>query len=532
MIGKGPKSASVTVTTPAVAPDTIAPDRAIADDAIVDDRMHCGSCGRFVGPYERCPYCGAQMTGRLAVRTVKLVAALLGTLGLALVWWAARGVPIPEISIGEAGGTMNLAYVRLQGRLTRGLTYDPESGYLGFWLADETGEVHVNAYEDVTRVLLAQGKVPAIGDEVSVAGTLRIREDYVALTLNVPEHLDLQRPAAILLGAGEITLLDEGLRVRVRGHVQQITEPYDGLILVDVRDDSGEITIAVDEAVEALTGELPEMVTGQAITVAGTVSLYGTTPQIVPADVADIQLSAVPVLTQPSPPAVDNPPAENVLPVQPQVQPPVQPPVQPQIQPPVQLPVALTEISEADLGRTVRVQGRVVMLEGLAGGVKATLDDGTAQILLLLWDDVHRDLEAPATLDIGAEVAVTGEVQIYREELEVVPAAAKDVEILKPAELPPWVELGDLSATDAGRVVRARGVLREPQGFSAGVKVVLEDGTGDIVVLFWSQLYQTLAPAPQAGQQVEVVGVIDVFNDELELVPRSNYDWHVRRMED
>jgi len=487
-------------------------------------RMHCGSCGRFVGPYERCPYCGAQMRGRLAVRTVKLVAVLLGTLGLALVWWAARGVPIPEISIGEAGGTMNLAYVRLQGRLTRGLTFDPESGYLGFWLADETGEVHVNAYEDVTRVLLAQGKLPAIGDEVSVAGTLRIREEYVALTLNVPEHLDLQRPAAIPLGAGEITLLDEGLRVRVWGHVQRITEPYDGLTLVDLRDDSGEITIAVDEAVEALTGELPEMVAGQAITVVGVVSLYRTTPQIVPADVADIQLSAVPVLTQPSSPAVGKPPAENVLPVQPQVQPSVQPQVQP--------PVALNEISEADLGRMVRVQGRVVMLEGLSGGVKATLDDGTAQILLLLWDDVHKDLEAPATLDVGAEVAVTGEVQVYREELEVVPAAAKDVEILKPAEMPPWVELGDLSAADAGRVVRARGVLGEPQGFSAGVKVVLKDGTGDIVVLFWSKLYQTLAPAPQAGQQVEVVGVIDMYNDELELVPRSNYDWHVRRMED
>jgi len=232
VIGEGPDSAPATVTTPPTSPDR----------AIGDDRIHCGSCGRFVGPYERCPYCGAQMTGRLAVRTVKLVAVLLATLGLALVWWAARGVPIPEISIGEAGSTMNLAYVRLQGRLTRGLTYDPESGYLGFWLADETGEVHINAYEDVTRVLLAQGKLPAIGDEVSVAGTLRIREEYVALTLNVPEHLDLQRPAAIPLGAGEITLLDEGLRVRVRGHVQRITEPYDGLTLVDLRDDSGEIT--------------------------------------------------------------------------------------------------------------------------------------------------------------------------------------------------------------------------------------------------------------------------------------------------
>ena len=509
-----PESASTTIELPTTVPD------AIGHDGVGRGRMHCGSCGRFVGPYERCPHCGAQMAGRLAVRTVKLVAVLLGSLGLALIWWAARGVPIPEISIGEAGGTMNLAYVRLQGRLTRGLTYDPESGYLGFWLADETGEVHVNAYADVTRELLVQGRLPAIGDEVSVAGTLRIREDYVALTLNVPEHLNLQRPTAIPLGAGEITLLDEGLRVRVRGHVQRIAEPYDGLILVDLRDDSGEITIAVGEAVEALTGELPEMVAGQAITVVGTVSLYKTTPQIVPADVADIQLSAVPVLTQPLSPAVESQAAENVLSVQPQIQPSVQP------------LVALNEISEADLGRTVRVQGRVVMLEGLSGGVKATLDDGTAQILLLLWDDVHKELEAPATLDIGAEVAVSGEVQVYREALEVVPAVAKDVEILKPAELPPWVELGELSAADAGRVVRARGVLREPQGFSAGVKVVLRDGTGDIVVLFWSKLYQTLTPAPQAGQQVEVVGVIDVFNDELELIPRSNYDWHVRRMED
>lgn len=508
-----PESASATIAPPTTVPGAIGHDR------VGRGRMHCGSCGRFVGPHERCPHCGAQMAGRLAVRTVKLVAVLLGTLGLALIWWAARGVPIPEISIGEAGGAMNLAYVRLQGRLTRGLTYDPESGYLGFWLADETGEVHVNAYADVTRELLVQGKLPATGDEVSVAGTLRIREDYFSLTLNVPEHLNLQRPTAIPLGAGEITLLDEGLRVCVRGHVQRIAEPYEGLTLVDVRDDSGEITIAVGEAVEALTGELPEMVAGQAIIVAGTVSLYKTTPQIVPADVADIQLSAVPVLTQPLSPA-DSQSAENML------------PVQPQVQPSVQLPVALNEISEADLGRTVHVEGRVVMLEGLTGGVIATLDDGTAQILLLLWDDVHKDLEAPATLDIGAEVAVTGEVQVYREALEVVPAAAKDVEILKPAELPPWVELGELSAADAGRVVRARGVLREPQGFSGGVKVVLRDGTGDIVVLFWSKLYQTLTPAPQAGQQVEVVGVIDVFNDELELIPRSNYDWHVRRMED
>ncbi len=81
---------------------------------------------------------------------------------------------------------MNFGYVRLNGRVVRSPTYDAESGYLGFWVADETGEVYISAYREVTEDLLTQNVVPAVGDKVCVAGTLGIRDDHIALTLNVP----------------------------------------------------------------------------------------------------------------------------------------------------------------------------------------------------------------------------------------------------------------------------------------------------------------------------------------------------------
>ncbi len=78
--------------------------------------------------------------------------------------------------------------------VVRSLTYDPESGYLAFWLDDGTGEVRVSAYRQVTHALVEAEKVPAPGDTVEVAGTLRVREDFLALTLDAAQALTLIRP--------------------------------------------------------------------------------------------------------------------------------------------------------------------------------------------------------------------------------------------------------------------------------------------------------------------------------------------------
>ena len=450
---------------------------------------NCPSCGRFVGPYATCPYCGAKIGGRIPVRVVKIAAILLATVGLLALWWLARRMDIPTVSAADALGTMNMAYVRVQGRVTRSLSYDPTSGYLAFWLDDGTGEVRVSSYRDVTQALLAAGRVPALGDEVTVAGTLRIREDYVALTLNAAEHLTLERPEPVTLKVNTLTPLDVGLRVRIVGEVREVRVPYEGMTLITVRDDSGEIAVAVDETVTTLTGALPEIVEGQGIEVVGAVSLYKDTPQLVPASVADIVLSAVP-------------PAAAATPV-----------------------TSLSEAQNATLGSWVRLRGRVVLMEGFKGGMKATLDDGTAQIMLVLWDNVYTALENPFAVDVGAEVVVDGELGSYEDELQIVPESFRDIIIVTPAPEIPWVAVDDLRTSDAGRVVRLRGVLGAPEGFSAGVKALLDDGTGSITVLLWTNILTALDPQPSEGQTVEVIGVIQEYRGELEILPRSTLDW-------
>ena len=131
----------------------------------------CPSCGRYVGPYDACPYCGAALSGRTPIRRLKVAALILALGGLLLLWLLATRTDVPTVEVSQANAMMNLAYVRVQGLVTRPPSYDPETGYFSFWLADETGELHVAAYRNETRALIDQGHTPALGDRVSVEGT-------------------------------------------------------------------------------------------------------------------------------------------------------------------------------------------------------------------------------------------------------------------------------------------------------------------------------------------------------------------------
>lgn len=451
----------------------------------------CPSCGRFTGPYPACPYCGARLKGRTPLRWLKVVALVLSTAGLAGLWFAATRAHIPRVPIGQLGGTMNMAYVRVEGHVTRGPEYDPSTEALSFWLADDTGELRVSAYRNEARDLIAQQRIPSVGDQVSVAGTLRIREDFLALYLNAPDQLQITRPEPAPLSIGQIGPLDVGRRVRVAGQVRQIYQPYEGLTLITLRDESGEIAVAVGEALVLLSGPLPAIAPGQTLEVTAAVSLYKDTPQLVPASTADLR---------PAPGEVSFAPL-----------------------------CAIGSLASSDTGRWVQVEGEVVETAPFSSGVRFTLDDGSGQIALLLWQNLYATVPNSDTADAGARVRVQGTVAEYQGALEIVPDAAGDVVVLVAAPAAEVARVGDLGPHDAGRLVRLEGVLGPAEAFSKGVRFPLDDGTGEITLLLWSNVAGQAPAGLGPGVRVRVTGQVQEYKGNLEIVPRWAHDVEIPR---
>jgi DNA/RNA endonuclease YhcR with UshA esterase domain len=512
----------------------------------------CPSCGRYVGPHgnEACPHCGARLTERIAIRTVKIVAILLASVGLALLWFAARRAEVSLIRIEQAGATMNMASVRVAGTCSRTPTYDPKSGYLSFWIDDGTGEMRVSAYRAESKQIIAENRVPALGDRIEVAGTLRIREDLPALTINLPEQLHITRAEAVDRHIGAIVPADQYVRVRVRGQVREVREPYQGLTLVTIRDASGAIPIAVSDDLAALSGVSPThsgaITVGQPVEVVAAVSLYKETVQLVPATVTDIA-----PLGQAVPVAVER---------------------------------RIGELSVGDVGEWAMVRGAVTRVDPFSAGVKMTVDDTTGDVTVLLWQSVVEALAGRPALGVGADVQVQGEISTYRGALEIVPELAGDIQVvlaaappptavpsptatpsLQPTATPrpetslptgtptpaatpaptdtprptvtpapertpePTVDLtgiGTITADRIGQWVTVEGRVIGTASFSAGFRFVLDDGTGQIVLLMWHNVYDECWDAADInlGATVQARGEIGQYEGELQVQPSFGGD--------
>jgi len=72
----------------------------------------------------------------------------------------------------------------------------------------------------------------------------------------------------------------------------------------------------------------------------------------------------------------------------------------------------------------VTVCGTLGERDPFSAGVKFPFDDGTGRIVLLLWQDVYDAIPGVERLDGGAQVEVTGRVDVYRGEIEIIPEAS------------------------------------------------------------------------------------------------------------
>ena len=453
----------------------------------------CPSCGQPVEGGATCPRCGASLTLRLPLQILRYAALLIAIGGLAVLVYAARQSAVPRIRLGDLGAAQNLAYVEISGLVVQPPQYNREAQSLSFRVDDGTGDILISAFRNETAVLVAAGRVPAVGDRVTVQGTLRVREDFAGLTLNAADALQIEHPApaALTLGAINASLANEAVTVTAR--VVGTRSPYAGLTLITLQDPTGQIDAALDETTRALTGDPPAIAPGDVVRISGVVTLFRDTPQLT-------LTSAHGLAVLPPDTHLDAGLTE---------------------------PQAVTSLSAARVGVVAKVEGVVAAVESFASGFKFVLNDGSGALALVLRDEVYKNMTGVDGLRTGARVRVFGLVEIFNGEMEIAPNAAGDLAVLTPgtpaeASLP----INTIGLAQAGQRLTIAGKITEVNPFSKGTRLIVDDGRGTIGVLLWENV---LAYVPDSdrlavGQSVTVTGTIQQFQGALEIAPQIGFD--------
>ncbi len=154
----------------------------------------CPSCERFIGPADRCPYCGEDSARSPALRRLRLAAFLLAFLGLGGLYLMVTHRELPVVSVDSITPMMNFAYVRVVGRVVREprvLTReDGRVDYCSFLIDDGTGALRVQAHRRAAQRLAEENRLPGEGMLVDVAGSLSVAaEDVPKLRVQVVEQL-------------------------------------------------------------------------------------------------------------------------------------------------------------------------------------------------------------------------------------------------------------------------------------------------------------------------------------------------------
>ncbi len=350
----------------------------------------CPSCGRFVGAYEKCPYCAATLHKRMSLLIWKRIAVGGTVLGLLIMWFAATKMDPTRIQIGEIQETYNNAQVTIRGTVVD-RRLDSDRGSISITIADETGAIGARSFSALPK-FRELGNVPKVGDRIETVGTIQISAVYgTSLNLDLPERLKIEEaPPPTRTDISRLREADVYTRVTVTGMVKHPTRFGRATITDRVND----LVVSLDP--RNLGEEIPEFKTGDGVEVTGVIISGVEGYTITPADVADIR-----------PYEID-----------------------------ITIPrMAIEDISMANLGDLVEVEGTVVSFTAFrTGGGSATITDNTGRIIVgplfaSIFDNIPDNHKLRTT---GTRVRVQGTIAQFRGELQVGPGSAANVTIIEP----------------------------------------------------------------------------------------------------
>ena len=321
------------------------------------------------------------------MRLLKVLTVLLATSSVIALVLASRATPRPLTSIAAVQPAMNFGYVRVEGVVKAYPTFSEKDKFLSFRVWDTTGELRITAYRAVVERLLTARRIPMPGDRVGVEGTLRIRDDEPALTLNAAEGLSIETPAATPVDLAALEAMALGERIRTSGQVRRVRTVGSALRVISIRDGDATADVLISSGLPVPVAP-PALAVGQWIEVTGAVGEYRGVKQVLSSQVSAIAA-----------------PAGRFRPI--------------------------AELNSSLLGRWISVEGAVSDLRPFSQGMRVDVTDGSgATITAVMFDSVWQALPFSITLSVDDRIQVQGELGEYRGRIELLPRLADDVRLV------------------------------------------------------------------------------------------------------
>lgn len=385
-----------------------------SDNNIPVDTTVCPACGHFVGVYERCPRCGTYLPKRTSLKFFKFFSLFLAIFGLFFLYLWVLNQKLPTIKISTISETMNFAYVHLTGVVSRDaqVYYDEfDNGIkrpsrITFTMNDETGSISVGAFKTVAEQMIEKNILPAAGDKIDVEGQLKVKGNYINITIQAIDQIQLQEAEAVSLALKDIDneYLDKA--VKIKGKVINIREPREGSrapYTMLISDGVASVSMVFWNSVaEALSNNIK---VGSEVTAKVTVGMYNGQPQLKLTNAQDITFE-----DEKKDSVQEVAPAKSTEAVL----------------------IKVADVATKAQDSLVRLEGVVVAFNEFNGGYKGYFKDDSGSIEIVFWHNEFKD--NPAFLNqikVGVRLNFVAKVNFYKGKVQVHPCGVNNTTILK-----------------------------------------------------------------------------------------------------
>ncbi|HOW28233.1 MAG TPA: hypothetical protein PK876_07005 [Elusimicrobiota bacterium] len=380
---------------------------------IIDEDGLCPTCGYFAGSLLSCPRCGARVENRITVRFVKIASIVGSVVGILILWLAAHLKEPKLITIASIDERMNGAYVKVVGKIVAYMEDAPKNT-LKLRVDDGSGQLTIHAFNKLAIFKkIHEKQPPEMGDTIEVAGTVSETQKFgIAMFLPVPERLKvLQKLDPKEYHVAEINndLLNEIVKIRVFVSSYEVKSTRKGTIFhtFTLSDETGGIGMVLfDTVMEKIPEETRKLLfeKGNELEMVVKISEYQDAPQASLFDYTKVKKVGT----------VDVESLEGKLQAKRMGETKAN---------------KFKKLGKKDIGKFYLLKGTVKQVRQINKGTVVTLDDGTGEMGVVLWESMKSRVKGIQRLKEGASLSGIFQIGEYRDDIQLKISRAEDIRI-------------------------------------------------------------------------------------------------------